>query len=90
MEKEGMALLFFSLIAIILLLVALIRKSEMLLNCIMRGIMGTLIIYCINQVLIWENISCQVGINVYSVLASATLGFPGVILLFAIRALTLL
>ena len=90
MEKEGLVLIFFSMIAVVLLFVALKMKSEIMMNFIMRGILGTLGIYCINQVLVWEKISCQVGINVYSVLTSATLGFPGVVMLYGIRALSFL
>lgn len=90
MEKEGIVLLFFSVIAILLLLIALRLKSEGLINFIMRGILGTLAIYCINQLMIWENIACQIGINGYTVLVAATLGFPGVVLLYAIRAISLL
>lgn len=90
MEKEGMVLIYFSAGALILLFVALKTKSELLMNFIMRGILGTLGIYCINQVLLWEKISCQVGINIYSVLTSAMLGFPGVIMLYGIQAIQFL
>lgn len=87
-EKEGMVLVFFSLIAIVLLFVALRLGSEAFMNIIMRGIFGTLGIYCINQVMIWQNITCELGINYLTVIISATLGFPGIILLYAIRALS--
>ena len=90
LNNEKYMLALFSMIAVVLLFVALKMKSEIMMNFIMRGILGTLGIYCINQVLVWEKISCQVGINVYSVLTSATLGFPGVVMLYGIRALSFL
>lgn len=83
-----MVLVFFSLIAIILLFVALRMGSELFMNIIMRGIFGTLGIYCINQVLIWQNISCVIAINFITVITAATLGFPGIIMLYAIRAIS--
>ena len=88
MEKEGMVLLFFAMIAIILLFVALRLGSEAFMNIIMRGIFGTLGIYCINQVLIWQNISSIIAINFFTVITAAALGLPGIIMLYAIRAMS--
>ena len=41
MEKEGLVLIFFSMVAVVLLFVALKMKSEIMMNFIMRGILGT-------------------------------------------------
>ena len=85
MEKEGWMIVGVILCAMILLFVALRKNSEWLMNFILRGIMGTIGIYMINQLLIMQGMSCTVGINPCTVLTSAGLGFPGLILLFGLR-----
>ena len=79
LEKEGLMIVAIIVCAIVLLFVALRRNSEWLINFILRGIMGTIGIYIVNQILIMQ------GINPCTVLTSASLGFPGFILLFGIR-----
>ena len=90
MEKEGTAIVAVIICAVLLLVVAIRRKSEFIINFVLRGILGTITIYLVNQALLWQNLSCLVGINPYTVLTSATLGFPGVILLYGIQVYTLL
>lgn len=85
MEKEGWAIVVVIICAVILLVVALRKKSEWLMNMILRGIMGTIGIYIVNQVLIMQNMPCEVGINPCTVAISSMLGFPGLILLYGIR-----
>ncbi len=89
MEKEGWAIMGVIIIAVILLFFALKKQSEWLLNFILRGIMSTIFIYAVNQILLWQNLSCEVGINPYTVLTGATFGAPGVILLYGIRLCTI-
>lgn len=90
MEKEGWAILAVVLAAVILLAVALKRRSEWLLNLILRGIMSTIGFYVINQIFLWQDISCEVGINPYTVCTGAILGAPGVVLLYGIRLCSVL
>jgi len=74
----------------VLLFIALYRGSERLLNFVLRGIMSTISFYMINQIFVWQNLSCEVGINPYTVLTGATFGAPGVILLYGIRLSSIL
>ena len=85
MEQEGWMIVAVIIAAVVLLFIALRAKSEWLINIILRGIMGTIGIYIVNQVLIMQGIDCNVGINPCTVLTSAGLGFPGFILLFGLR-----
>lgn len=85
MEREGWMIVAVIIAAVVLLFVALRANSEWLINIILRGIMGTIGIYIVNQVLIMQGIGCEVGINPCTVLTSASLGFPGFILLFGLR-----
>lgn len=85
MEKEGWAIVGVIFFAVALLIIAMKKQSEWLLNFILRGIMSTIGIYVINQVFLWQNMPCEVGINPYTVLTGAAFGAPGVILLYGIR-----
>ena len=69
----------------LVLAVGLIRKrTEWMLNILMRGILGTIAIYFINTTLLSLGIPIEVGINPITVLTSGFLGFPGVIALYGI------
>ncbi len=57
---------------------------EKLLNCVMRGILGTIAIYFINTALEKMGVSVGVGINAATVLTSGILGFPGLLALYGI------
>lgn len=85
LEKEGWMIVAVIICAVVLLFVALSKKSEILMNFVLRGILGTLGIYYMNNILALQGIHCEVGINPCTVLTSAGLGFPGLILLFGLR-----
>lgn len=59
-------------------------KREWFLNFILRSILGVIAIYFINAALAERGISLGVGINIYTVLTSGILGFPGVAALYGI------
>ena len=90
MEKEGWAIRGGILVAVALLVFALKKQSEGLLNLILRGVMSTIGFYAINQIFLWQNISCEVGINPYTVCTGAVFGAPGVVLLYGIRLCSIL
>ncbi len=68
----------------ILLIGALKKKSEWLLNFILRTVLGTIAIYFINMALPLCGIEAAIGINPTTVLTSGILGFPGVVALYGI------
>ncbi|MBP3477447.1 MAG: pro-sigmaK processing inhibitor BofA family protein [Lachnospiraceae bacterium] len=70
---------------IVLLIGAMGRKVEWLVNFILRAVMGTVGIYFLNYLLAAQNISMAVGINPLTVLTSGFLGFPGLIVLYGIH-----
>ncbi len=63
---------------------ALRRKMEWLLNVLMRGILGVIAMYFINQALAEAGFSLGVGINPITVLTSGILGLPGLAALYGI------
>lgn len=90
MEKYFGFTIIIGMCVIVLAIVAFKRKSEFIINFIFRGIMGGITIYLMNQFLIWQQIDMTVGINPFTVLTSASLGFPGVILLYGVNLYRLL
>lgn len=85
MEKEIIMILGVIICSVILLIIAFRKKSEWIINFVLRGILGTLGIYYVNIFLGMQGIACEVGINPCTVLTSAGLGFPGLILLYGIK-----
>lgn len=53
-------------------------------NFILRGSIGVVAIYFINEYLEFQGIMVQVGLNVVTFLTSGTLGIPGVAMLYGI------
>ena len=68
----------------LVLLAAITRKAECLLNLVMRSILGTLAIYFINGGLSVLGYSLGIGLNAITVLTSAILGIPGLLALYGI------
>ena len=68
----------------VLIVGAVRRKTEWMLNVLMRGILGTIAIYFINDALLGMGIPIEVGINPVTVLTSGFLGFPGLVALYGI------
>lgn len=70
--------------AAVLLIGALRKKSEGLLNFALRMVLGTATIYFANMGVAALGMEGGVGINAATVLTSGILGFPGVAALFGI------
>lgn len=58
--------------------------SEMIVNFLVRMVVGITLIFFINQFLVSKDISVSVGINPVTAVTSGTLGVPGVCLLYGI------
>lgn len=84
-EKEIIMIVGVIICSTLLLFVALRKKSEMIMNFVLRGILGTLGMYYVNNFLALQGIYCEVGINPCTVLTSAGLGFPGLLLLYGLK-----
>lgn len=53
-------------------------------NFLIRAVVGTAMIFFINEFLAMQNIDVSVGLNPITVVTSGTLGTPGVALLYGI------
>ena len=79
----GMAVL--AIICGIILLVLLLRKREqIILNFLVRTVLGAIMILLVNDILQKQGFDIYVGLNPVTLLTSGTLGFPGVALLYGI------
>lgn len=85
----GTLLIVFSCIGV-LLIGAVRKRLEWLLNLVMRSILGTIAIYFINMTLGTLGISLGVGINAVTVLTAGILGIPGLLALYGIGIYRLL
>ena len=70
--------------AVVLFMGVIKRRSEWLLNILMRSILGTIAIYFVNGALADAGINLGVGINPVTVLTSGILGFPGLLAIYGI------
>ncbi|MCM1044765.1 MAG: pro-sigmaK processing inhibitor BofA family protein [Candidatus Gastranaerophilales bacterium] len=84
MENETGMLLIIGACIIVLLIGAVRKKVEWLLNFALRSILGTVAIYFVNGALESIGISLGVGINITTVLTSGILGIPGLVALYGI------
>lgn len=69
---------------VVLLIGAVRKKIEWLLNIVMRSVLGTLAIFFMDMVFNFFGVSIGVGINAVTVLTSGILGFPGLVALYGI------
>ncbi len=66
------------------------NKKQILVNFMVRAILGMLIIFCANQIFIQQEVPIKVGFNVVTFLVSGTLGLPGVAMLYGMVAVPFL
>ncbi len=68
-----------------LLIGALRKRAEWLLNFVLRAVLGTLVIFLINTGMRKLGMESAVGLNPITVLTTGLLGFPGLAVLCAIH-----
>ncbi len=61
-----------------------------MINFVIRAVVGMTLIFFINQYLLPDDSSINVGLNAVSFLTSGTLGIPGVCLLYGIMCYQIL
>lgn len=72
---------------LVLLILVMKKKTQFFLNFLLRAGIGAVMILWVNSLLTGQGIAVSVGLNVWSLLTSGSLGIPGVALLYAISAL---
>lgn len=61
------------------------QKSSLILHFVQRGIIGFLAICGLNKLFAYLSIPLFVGVNAWTLLTSAILGIPGVVMLFCMN-----
>ena len=70
---------------LVLLIGALRRKKEWLVNFVFRAVAGTVAVFFLNGFLVSRGLAIAIGINPITVLTSGILGFPGLLMLYGIN-----
>lgn len=66
------------------------KITGIVINFVIRAVVGMTLIFFINQYLLPDDSSINVGLNAVSFLTSGTLGIPGVCLLYGIMCYQIL
>ena len=74
-----------AILAIVLFIGVFKNRAEWIINLILRGISGMLMIYFLNLLFEKEYPALEMGYNLVTFLTSAILGFPGVAMLYGIN-----
>jgi inhibitor of the pro-sigma K processing machinery len=90
MDNKNGILLVAAACVVVLLIGAVRKNMEWILNVTMRSILGTAAMYFINSALATAGISLGVGINAVTVLTTGILGFPGLVALYGLGIYKLL
>lgn len=85
MNQQNAVMAIVAVCAAVLLLIALKRKKEWLINFIWRAVTGTMGIFLINLWMTKGGMTSTIGLNAVTVLTTAILGFPGLFLLYGIH-----
>lgn len=78
------------ILGIVLLMGVLKRRTEWVINFLLRGVMGMLGIYFINMILASSVPEVGMGYNVVTFLVSGILGLPGIALMYGVNFYMLL
>ncbi|MBS7340453.1 MAG: pro-sigmaK processing inhibitor BofA family protein [Suilimivivens sp.] len=74
-----------AILAIVLFIGVFKNRAEWIINLILRGISGMLMIYFLNFLFEKQYPAMEMGYNLVTFLTSAILGFPGVAMLYGIN-----
>ena len=85
MEQYTDLIILFSGITIVFFAALISKKSVIFITFLLRGILSALVIYFANMGFAKAGLSIAVALNSASLLTSAILGFPGLLLLYGIK-----
>lgn len=70
---------------VVIFIGAIRRKTECIINFVLRMVVGTILIYFTNRITYYYGLDISVAINPVSILVSGFLGIPGVVALYGIN-----
>mgnify|MGYP001037456008 FL=1 len=74
----------------VVLIVVLKSKANMVFRFLVQAVIGSVLIYGMNQFFLSQNLVSIIAINPLTVLTCGFLGIPGVFLLFCVQILSML
>lgn len=74
----------------VVLIVVLKSKANMVFRFLVQAVIGSVLLYGMNQFFLSQNLVSIIAINPLTVLTCGFLGIPGVLLLFCIQILSML
>lgn len=78
-------LVIIAMLFIVIFIGAVRRKTEWIINFVLRIVMGIIVIYTGNLVFGYYGVDISVAINPISILVSGFLGIPGIAVLYGIN-----
>ena len=85
MENMGGMAAILGVCLVVLIIGAMGKKVEWLVNFVLRAVMGTIGIYGLNLLLASQQFPVAVGINTLTLLTTGNHGFQGVVVLYGIH-----
>lgn len=85
MEDYSGGIIIIAMCGLVLLIGGLRKKNIIIINFILRGVMGILAIYGINMFLVWKETGLEIGINYLTIGITTLLGIPGILLLYGVN-----
>ncbi len=82
--------LIVGILVLVLLIGAMKSRAEWIINFVLRGVMGMMIIYFVNFIFADSMPEMRIGYNSITFLAGGLLGIPGVAMLYGINFYMLL
>lgn len=90
MQQYTDLIILFSGITVVFFIALFMKKSSLFISFMLRGLLGAMVIYFANLGLQKAGIMATVNLNSASLLTTAILGFPGLLLLYGIKIYKLL
>lgn len=90
MEYLESGFIIIGMLVIVIFMGAAKKKTELIINFVLRMVVGTILIYFINYGLNFYGVRVSVAINPFNVLTSGFLGIPGLAVLYGIKFYKLL
>lgn len=87
MEQAESAFIIIGMLFIVIFIGAVRRKTECVINFVLRMVFGMVFIYFANQAFRYLGMNITVAVNPVSILTSGFLGVPGIAVLYGVQFL---
>ncbi len=85
MSTYSGGLMIIGILVLVLLIGAAKSRAEWIINFILRGVLGMVMVYFVNYFLSGRVPGIEIGYNLVTFITTGILGFPGVLMLYGIN-----